>query len=90
VAGFPAVAFGTRLKMLSQGLLNRNKRLLAVEKQLQNERRGARGGAQISMVQVYSATRPSSHSDCSHLPLKTLSFIAQTVRNVAGLKAEVF
>ena len=42
------------------------------------------------MVQVYSATRPSSHSDCSHLPLKTLSFIAQTVRNVAGLKAEVF
>lgn len=49
-----------------------------------------RGGAQISMVQVYSATRPSSHSDCSHLPLKTLSFIAQTVRNVAGLKAEVF
>lgn len=47
-------------------------------------------GAQISMVQIYSATRPSSRSDCSHLPLKTLSFISQTVRNVTGLKAEVF
>ncbi len=49
-----------------------------------------RDGAQISMVQIYSATRPSSHSDCVHLPLKTLSFISQTVRNIAGLKAEVF
>jgi len=48
------------------------------------------GGAQISVVQIYSATRPVSQNDCSHLPLKTLSFIAQTVRNVAGLKAEVF
>ena len=47
-------------------------------------------GAQISMVQIYSATRPVSQNDCSHLPLKTLSFISQTVRNVAGLKAEVF
>ena len=47
-------------------------------------------GAQISMVQIYSATRPVSQNDCGHLPLKTLSFIAQTVRNVAGLKAEVF
>jgi len=47
-------------------------------------------GAQISVVQIYSATRPVSQNDCSHLPLKTLSFIAQTVRNVAGLKAEVF
>jgi wyosine [tRNA(Phe)-imidazoG37] synthetase (radical SAM superfamily) len=47
-------------------------------------------GAIISLVQIYSATRPVSHTDCSHLPLKTLSFIAQTVRNVSGLKAEVF
>jgi wyosine [tRNA(Phe)-imidazoG37] synthetase (radical SAM superfamily) len=49
-----------------------------------------RDGAQISVVQIYSATRPVSQNDCGHLPLKTLSFIAQTVRNVAGLKAEVF
>jgi wyosine [tRNA(Phe)-imidazoG37] synthetase (radical SAM superfamily) len=47
-------------------------------------------GAQISLVQIYSAARPMSHAECWHLPLKTLSFIAQTVRNVAGLKAEVF
>jgi wyosine [tRNA(Phe)-imidazoG37] synthetase (radical SAM superfamily) len=49
-----------------------------------------RAGAQISMVQVYSATRPSAHCDCGHLPLKSLSYIAQTVRNVANVRAEVF
>jgi len=47
-------------------------------------------GAQISLVQIYSAARPMSHSECGHLPLKTLSHIAQLVRQVTGLKAEVF
>ncbi|MGA3284545.1 MAG: radical SAM protein [Verrucomicrobiota bacterium] len=47
-------------------------------------------GAQISLVQIYSAARPMSHAECGHLPLKTLSQIAQTVRQVTGLKAEVF
>jgi wyosine [tRNA(Phe)-imidazoG37] synthetase (radical SAM superfamily) len=47
-------------------------------------------GAQIPLVQIYSATRPAPDSICGHLPLKTLSRIAQTVRQVAGLKAEVF
>lgn len=47
-------------------------------------------GAQIPLVQIYSATRPMSRAECGHLPLKALSHIAQTVRNVAGLKAEVF
>jgi len=47
-------------------------------------------GAQISLVQIYSATRPMFHADCGHLPLKTLSHIAMAVRQVAGLKAEVF
>ena len=47
-------------------------------------------GAQISMVQIYSANRPMSHAECGHLPLKTLSQIAQVVRQVAGLPAEVF
>jgi wyosine [tRNA(Phe)-imidazoG37] synthetase (radical SAM superfamily) len=46
--------------------------------------------AQISLVQIYSATRPTPHSECGHLPLKTLSRIAQRVREGAGLKAEVF
>jgi wyosine [tRNA(Phe)-imidazoG37] synthetase (radical SAM superfamily) len=47
-------------------------------------------GAQIPLVQIYSANRPTSNSECGHLPLKTLSRIAQTVRQIAGLKAEVF
>jgi wyosine [tRNA(Phe)-imidazoG37] synthetase (radical SAM superfamily) len=47
-------------------------------------------GADIPLVQIYSATRPMFHAECGHLPLKTLSHIAQTVRHVAGLKAEVF
>jgi wyosine [tRNA(Phe)-imidazoG37] synthetase (radical SAM superfamily) len=48
------------------------------------------GGAQISLVQVYSATRPSANSQCGHLPLKVLSRIAHLVRQNTGLKAEVF
>lgn len=47
-------------------------------------------GAQISLVQIYSASRPTAHSRCGHLPLKTLADIAQTVRMVSGFKAEVF
>ncbi len=47
-------------------------------------------GAQISLVQVYSAHRPSHHPECGHLPLKSLSRIAQRVREATGLRAEVF
>jgi wyosine [tRNA(Phe)-imidazoG37] synthetase (radical SAM superfamily) len=47
-------------------------------------------GAQISLVQVYSAHRPPHRPTCDHLPLKTLSRIVQRVREVTGLKAEVF
>jgi wyosine [tRNA(Phe)-imidazoG37] synthetase (radical SAM superfamily) len=47
-------------------------------------------GAEISLVQIYSATRPMANIGCTHLPLKTLSRIAQTVRRVSGLRAEVF
>jgi len=47
-------------------------------------------GAQIPLVQIYSATRPTPHSDCGHLPLKALSQIAERVRDVSGLRAEVF
>jgi len=47
-------------------------------------------GAQISLVQIYSASRPTPNSGCGHLPLKTLSRIAQAVRLATGLKAEVF
>lgn len=48
------------------------------------------GGADIRLVQIYSATRPSAASQCGHLPLKVLSRIAQTVRQSTGLRTEVF
>lgn len=48
------------------------------------------GGADVSLVQIYSATRPSATSQCGHLPLKVLSRIAHTVRQTTGLRAEVF
>ena len=47
-------------------------------------------GAQISMVQVYSAHRPPHLPDCGHLALRTLSRIAGRVRKETGLRAEVF
>jgi len=47
-------------------------------------------GARISLVQIYSATRPMATAGCGHLPLRALSEIAQTVRRVSGLRAEVY
>jgi wyosine [tRNA(Phe)-imidazoG37] synthetase (radical SAM superfamily) len=47
-------------------------------------------GAQISMVQIYSAARPAIHPECGHLPLRVLSYIAHTVHRTTGLWAEVF
>lgn len=47
-------------------------------------------GAQIPLVQIYSASRPVAHPGSGHLPLKTLAHIARRVREVSGLRAEVF
>lgn len=47
-------------------------------------------GAQISLVQIYSAHRPPHRPNCEHLALKSLSRIAAHVRTVTGLRAEVF
>jgi wyosine [tRNA(Phe)-imidazoG37] synthetase (radical SAM superfamily) len=47
-------------------------------------------GAQIPMVQIYSATRPMAHPGCGHLPLKTLAYIARRVREISGLQASLF
>ena len=47
-------------------------------------------GAQIALVQIYSAHRPSHQPNCEHLPLKTLSKIARRVRERTALRAEVF
>ena len=48
------------------------------------------GGAQIPLVQIYSATRPMAHPGSGHLPLKVLAHIARRVKEVSGLRAEVF
>lgn len=47
-------------------------------------------GAQISLVQVYSAHRPAMDSICSHLSLAALSRIARAVQSQTGIRAEVF
>jgi wyosine [tRNA(Phe)-imidazoG37] synthetase (radical SAM superfamily) len=61
-----------------------------IEQYVQRLKELKEAGAQISLVQIYSATRPTPHSECGHLPLKTLSRIAQSVRQTAHLSAEVF
>ncbi len=48
------------------------------------------GGAAISLVQIYSATRPSARSECGHVPLQSLTRICRRIKAEAGLKAEVF
>jgi wyosine [tRNA(Phe)-imidazoG37] synthetase (radical SAM superfamily) len=61
-----------------------------IEAYCQSLRELAQSGAQIILVQIYSATRPTPHSECGHLPLRELSRIARRVREVAGLRAEIF
>lgn len=61
-----------------------------VEQYVQRLRELKDAGAQISLVQVYSAHRPAILTHCGHLPLKHLSRIVHRVREVTGLKAEVF
>ena len=47
-------------------------------------------GANIPLVQIYSAHRPAMSRDVAHLPLRTLSSIAKRVREISGLRTEVF
>jgi wyosine [tRNA(Phe)-imidazoG37] synthetase (radical SAM superfamily) len=47
-------------------------------------------GATIPLVQIYSATRPTATNRVAHLPLRTMSEIATSVRTIAGLRAEIF
>jgi wyosine [tRNA(Phe)-imidazoG37] synthetase (radical SAM superfamily) len=57
---------------------------------LQRLRELKAGGAMISLVQIYSATRPAACSDCSHIPLQSLARICRRIKSEIGLKAEVF
>ena len=61
-----------------------------VEQYVQCLQQLTEAGAQISLVQIYSATRPTVNPACGHLPLRTLSRIGQTVRSRTGLKTEIF
>lgn len=47
-------------------------------------------GARITLVQIYSATRPAACSDCRHLPLQSLARICRRIKTETGLSAEVF
>ncbi len=47
-------------------------------------------GAQIALVQIYSAHRPTAVASCHHLSLPFLSRIAHRVREATGFRAEVF
>lgn len=48
------------------------------------------GGAKISLIQIYSATRPNHSRRCRHLSLRVLSDIASTIHQMTGLRVEVF
>jgi wyosine [tRNA(Phe)-imidazoG37] synthetase (radical SAM superfamily) len=48
------------------------------------------GGAAISLVQIYSATRPTAHSECGHIPLQSLARICRRIKTEIGLKTEFF
>ncbi len=61
-----------------------------VEQYIQRLQALTNAGAQIALVQVYSATRPTINPACGHLPLRTLSRIGQSVRSRTGLKTEIF
>lgn len=49
-----------------------------------------RDGARIDLVQIYSAMREPAQSGCGHLPLARLSQIVRRVRELAGLRAELY
>lgn len=61
-----------------------------IDQYVQRLRELREAGAQIELVQVYSAHRPAHRPACTHLAVETLCEIAQRVRKVARLRAEVF
>lgn len=61
-----------------------------IDQYLQRLRELREAGTMISLVQIYSATRPAAHSDCGHIPLQSLARICRRIKTEVGLKAEVF
>ena len=88
------LALGRKRPVIIQSLFpainGKEPSLYEIEQYAQRLKELKEGGADISLVQIYSANRPTPRSECGHLPLRTLSNIAQTVRQSTGLKVEVF
>ncbi len=61
-----------------------------IDQYIQRLRELKDAGAMISLVQIYSATRPTPNSECGHLPLPSLAAISQRIKVETGLKSEVF
>jgi wyosine [tRNA(Phe)-imidazoG37] synthetase (radical SAM superfamily) len=61
-----------------------------IDQYIQRLRELKDSGAMISLVQIYSATRPTAHSGCGHIPLQSLARICRQIKAETGLKAEVF
>jgi wyosine [tRNA(Phe)-imidazoG37] synthetase (radical SAM superfamily) len=78
------------IQSLFPALLSEEPSLEEIEQYCQRLLELKNSGANIPLVQIYSATRPSINSESGHLPLRVLSRIAQIVRQTTGLPAEVF
>lgn len=78
------------IQSLFPAIANQGPPASEIEAYVQRLKELKEGGAQIPLVQIYSATRPTPHSECGHLSLGTLSMIARRVSEVTGLKTEVF
>jgi len=63
---------------------------MEIQRYAERLRRLKEEGANIPLVQIYSAHRQAMNSSVAHLPLRTLSKIASRVSEVSGLKTEVF
>jgi wyosine [tRNA(Phe)-imidazoG37] synthetase (radical SAM superfamily) len=61
-----------------------------VDQYVQRLRELKDSGAMISLVQVYSASRPTRHPECGHIPLPALARICRRIKAETGLKAEMF
>jgi wyosine [tRNA(Phe)-imidazoG37] synthetase (radical SAM superfamily) len=61
-----------------------------IDQYIQRLRELKAAGTLISLVQIYSATRPAACSECRHIPLHSLAGICRRIKTETGLKAEVF
>jgi wyosine [tRNA(Phe)-imidazoG37] synthetase (radical SAM superfamily) len=61
-----------------------------IDEYIQRLRELKAGGAMVSLVQIYSASRPAARPDCGHIPLHSLTRICRRIKAETGLKAEVF